>query len=37
MNEILKHVVIKLITMVNPDGVICGNYRSNLIGYDLNR
>ena len=23
--------------MVNPDGVIFGNYRSNLMGYDLNR
>ncbi len=23
--------------MVNPDGVIFGNYRSNLMGCDLNR
>jgi len=23
--------------MVNPDGVILGNYRSNLAGFDLNR
>ena len=23
--------------MINPDGVICGNYRSNLMGFDLNR
>jgi hypothetical protein len=23
--------------MVNPDGVIFGNYRTNLMGFDLNR
>lgn len=23
--------------MVNPDGVIVGNYRTNLSGHDLNR
>jgi murein tripeptide amidase MpaA len=23
--------------MVNPDGVIFGNYRTNLAGFDLNR
>ncbi len=23
--------------MINPDGVIEGNYRANLLGYDLNR
>ena len=23
--------------MMNPDGVIHGNYRSNISGYDLNR
>jgi murein tripeptide amidase MpaA len=23
--------------MVNPDGVVAGNYRTNLCGYDLNR
>ena len=23
--------------MVNPDGVICGNYRNNLQGKDMNR
>ena len=25
------------IPMVNPDGVVCGNYRSNLQGKDMNR
>ena len=23
--------------MINPGGVVCGNYRTNLFGYDLNR
>lgn len=29
--------VFKIICMVNPDGVVVGNYRCNLAGYDLNR
>lgn len=32
-----KNFILKVIPMVNPDGVIFGNYRSNLMGYDLNR
>lgn len=32
-----KNYVFKIIPMVNPDGVIFGNYRSNLMGWDLNR
>ena len=34
---IRKNYEIKIIPMVNPDGVVSGNYRTNLFGYDLNR
>jgi murein tripeptide amidase MpaA len=29
--------IVKLIPMVNPDGVVIGNSRSSLAGVDLNR
>ena len=32
-----KNYVIYVIPMVNPDGVIFGHYRTNLVGRDLNR
>jgi murein tripeptide amidase MpaA len=32
-----KACIFKIVPMVNPDGVIHGNYRSNLSGVDLNR
>jgi murein tripeptide amidase MpaA len=32
-----KHFVIRIVPMLNPDGVIYGNYRCSLLGVDLNR
>lgn len=32
-----EHVVFKIIPMLNPDGVFLGNYKSTLMGFDLNR
>lgn len=34
---IRKNFIIKVIPMLNPDGVIYGNYRCSLLGFDLNR
>jgi murein tripeptide amidase MpaA len=31
------HFVFKIVPMLNPDGVIVGNYRCSLSGLDLNR
>jgi len=31
------HFIFKIIPMLNPDGVIHGNYRCSLVGCDLNR
>ncbi|XP_068244978.1 cytosolic carboxypeptidase-like protein 5 [Palaemon carinicauda] len=31
------HVVFKIIPILNPDGAYLGNYRSTLMGWDLNR
>lgn len=36
-NYLRKNFVFKIIPMMNPDGVICGNYRTSLAGCDLNR
>ena len=35
--EIREKFVIKVIPMLNPDGVIKGNYRVSQMGVDLNR
>jgi murein tripeptide amidase MpaA len=32
-----KYVVFKVVPMVNPDGVVLGNYRTGLSGKDFNR
>jgi len=35
--ELRKHFVVRIVPMLNPDGVIYGNYRCSLLGCDLNR
>lgn len=32
-----KNIVFKIVPMINPDGVVIGNYRTSLCGRDLNR
>ncbi|CAG0906886.1 unnamed protein product [Darwinula stevensoni] len=32
-----EHVVFKIVPMLNPDGAFLGNYRTNVMGMDLNR
>ena len=32
-----KKFIFRIIPMLNPDGVIYGNYRCSLLGVDLNR
>jgi len=36
-DELRKNFVIRIVPMLNPDGVIYGNYRCSLLGCDLNR
>lgn len=35
--ELRKKFIFKVIPMINPDGVIAGNYRASISGSDLNR
>jgi len=35
--ELRDNFIFKVVPMLNVDGVICGNYRCNLAGVDLNR
>ncbi|CAH8612819.1 unnamed protein product [Heterobilharzia americana] len=37
--QLRKHLIFKIVPMLNPDGVYLGNYsfRSSLMGFDLNR
>lgn len=35
--DLRKKVVFKIVPMLNPDGVIVGNYRCTLAGCDMNR
>lgn len=36
-NLLREHFIFKVIPVMNPDGVVFGNYRTNLLGADLNR
>jgi hypothetical protein len=36
-SDLRDHYVFKIVPMLNPDGVINGNYRCSLAGCDLNR
>ena len=35
--RVLSNFVVRMIPCMNPDGVVCGNYRSSVAGVDLNR
>ena len=37
VSPVLANFVVRMVPCMNPDGVVCGNYRSSLAGVDLNR
>jgi|JI6StandDraft_1071083.scaffolds.fasta_scaffold17930_6 murein tripeptide amidase MpaA len=36
-SELLRTTIFKIVPMMNPDGVVFGNFRTSLLGVDLNR
>lgn len=36
-NDLLERFIIKIVPMINPDGVVLGNSRTSMIGADINR
>ena len=37
LQTLRSNFVFKVVPMLNPDGVVVGNYRASLAGVDLNR
>lgn len=37
VEQLLSKAILKVIPMVNPDGVFMGNYRTGIVGKDFNR
>jgi cytosolic carboxypeptidase protein 2/3 len=35
--DLRKRIIFKIVPMLNPDGVIIGNYRTSMAGCDINR
>ncbi len=36
-HNLRKNIIFKIVPMINPDGVVLGNYRTGLSGRDFNR
>jgi cytosolic carboxypeptidase protein 2/3 len=37
LSKLLSQCTVKIVPMINVDGVVAGNYRCSLIGKDMNR